>query len=83
MVETLFGLARLGHTDANGMPNPLQLALFAREFSDTVVFRSPPLAAQRVIFGASPLARSSCAHRAGASDVRFFAAAAGRRPFPG
>jgi quercetin dioxygenase-like cupin family protein len=58
MVETLFGLARLGHTDASGMPDPLQLALFAREFSDTVVFRSPPLAAQRVIFGAlTPLAR--------------------------
>ena len=26
MIETLFGLARLGHTNAKGMPNPLQLA---------------------------------------------------------
>ena len=33
MIETLFGLARLGHTDAKGMPHLLQLALVAREFS--------------------------------------------------
>jgi mannose-6-phosphate isomerase-like protein (cupin superfamily) len=51
MVETLFGLARLGHTNARGMPDPLQLALFAREFSDVVVFRRPPPAVQRAIFG--------------------------------
>jgi quercetin dioxygenase-like cupin family protein len=57
MVETLFGLARLGHTDSHGLPNALQLALFAREFSDTMVLRSPPLAVQRVIFGAlAPIA---------------------------
>ena len=52
MIETMFGLARLGHTNAKGMPDPLQLALVAREFSDVIVFRSPPLAVQRVIFGA-------------------------------
>src|SRR5450631_1912175 len=58
MVETLFGLARLGHTDNKGMPNMLQLAVFAQEFSDVVVFRSPPLAVQRVLFGAlAPIAR--------------------------
>jgi len=57
MIETLFGLARLGHTNAKGMPDPLQLALFAREFSDVVVLRSPPPAIQRAIFGAlAPLA---------------------------
>lgn len=57
-IETLFGLARLGHTNAKGMPDPLQLALFAQEFSDTVVFRSPPPTVQRVIFGAlAPIAR--------------------------
>jgi hypothetical protein len=49
--ETLFGLARLGHTDAKGMPHLLQLALIAREFSDVIVFRSPPLAMQRALFG--------------------------------
>jgi quercetin dioxygenase-like cupin family protein len=58
MVETLFGLARLGHTNAKGMPPPLQLALIAREFSDVVVFRSPPPALQRAIFGVlAPIAR--------------------------
>jgi hypothetical protein len=58
MIETFFGLARLGHTDAKGMPYPLQLALSAREFSDVVVFRSPPLAVQSAIFGAlAPIAR--------------------------
>ncbi len=58
MIETLFGLARLGHTDGKGMPDPFQLALFAREFSDVFVFRSPPLAVQRVVFGAlAPIAR--------------------------
>ena len=59
MIETLFGLATLGHTDAKGMPSPLQLASFAREFSDVIVFRSPPPLAQRVIFAAlAPLAHA-------------------------
>jgi quercetin dioxygenase-like cupin family protein len=58
MIETLFGLARLGHTNAKGMPHPLQLALFAGEFSDVIEFRSPPPALQRAIFAAlAPLAR--------------------------
>ena len=52
MIETFFGLARLGHTDGKGTPYPLQLALTAREFSDVIVFRSPPLGVQRAIFGA-------------------------------
>ena len=58
MIETFFGLARLGHTDAAGMPDLWQLALSAREFSDVVVFRSPPLPVQRIMFGAlAPIAR--------------------------
>ena len=58
MIETFFGLARLGHTDGKGMPNALQLALSALEFSDVIVFRSPPWAVQRAIFGAlAPIAR--------------------------
>jgi quercetin dioxygenase-like cupin family protein len=58
MIETFFGLARLGYTDSKGMPYPLQLALSAREFGDVIVFRSPPLVVQRVIFGAiAPIAR--------------------------
>lgn len=54
MIETLFGLARMGHTNAKGMPHPLQLALIATEFSDVIVFRKPPEAVQRALFG--PLA---------------------------
>jgi Cupin domain len=58
MIETFFGLARLGHTDSRGMPHPLQLAVTAREFRDVILFRSPPLPLQRVIFGAlAPVAR--------------------------
>ena len=57
-IETLFGLARLGHTNAKGMPDPLQLALFPPEFSDTGELRSPPPAIQLVIFAAlAPIAR--------------------------
>ena len=58
MIETLFGLAREGHVNKRGMPNPLQLALFATEFSDIAVFRKPPAAIQRVLFRAlAPIAR--------------------------
>ncbi len=58
MIETLFGLARMGHTNAKGMPHPLQLALFAREFSDVIEFRRPPPALQQAIFAMlAPIAR--------------------------
>jgi len=58
MIETLFGLARLGHTNGKGLPNPLQLSLFATEFSDVLVLRAPPPAVQRTLFGAlAPIAR--------------------------
>jgi quercetin dioxygenase-like cupin family protein len=58
MIETLFGLAREGHVNGKGMPNSLQLALTAQEFSDVIVFRRPPRSVQRVVFGAlAPIAR--------------------------
>jgi mannose-6-phosphate isomerase-like protein (cupin superfamily) len=58
MIETLFGLAREGHVDGKGMPDPLQLALTAQEFSDVIVFRKPPPWVQRFVFGAlAPIAR--------------------------
>jgi mannose-6-phosphate isomerase-like protein (cupin superfamily) len=58
MVETLFGLASEGHVNKRGMPHPLQLALFATEFSDVIVLRRPPAAVQRVLFSAlAPIAR--------------------------
>jgi len=57
MIETMFGLAREGHVNAKGMPNPLQLALTAREFSDVIVFRKPPPGVQHILFGAlTPIA---------------------------
>ena len=57
MIETFFGLARLGHTDSKGMPGLLQLALSAQEFRDVLVFRAPPPLIQRMIFGAlAPIA---------------------------
>jgi quercetin dioxygenase-like cupin family protein len=52
MLETFFGLARLGYTNANGMPSVLQGALTSREFSDVIVFRRPPLIVQQAMFGA-------------------------------
>jgi len=58
MIETVFGLARLGHTNSKGMPSPLQLALVAQEFSDVIVFRSPPRLVQLAMFGVlAPVAR--------------------------
>jgi quercetin dioxygenase-like cupin family protein len=58
MIETFFGLARLGQTDSHGIPSLLQSALIGREFSDVIVFRTPPLVVQRAIFGAlGPIAR--------------------------
>lgn len=57
MLETMFGLAEMGYVDEKGMPNLLQMAMLGREFSDTVVFKSPPPAIQRVMFAAiAPLA---------------------------
>lgn len=47
----LFGLANDGKVDRKGRPYPLQAALIAREFSDVVVFTSPPAAVQRVLIG--------------------------------
>ncbi len=61
MIETFFGLARLGHTDGKGTPYPLQLALTAREFSDVIVFRSPPLAVQRRSLAPSHWSRAGAA----------------------
>lgn len=59
MLETLFGLAQLGHVDEKGMPNLLQMAMIGREFSDTVQFKAPPPAVQKALFAAlAPLAHA-------------------------
>jgi quercetin dioxygenase-like cupin family protein len=52
MAVNLFGLAQDGKTNSKGMPNLLQAAIFAREFSDVLYFTKPPLLVQRLLFGA-------------------------------
>ncbi len=51
MIANLFGLARDGKTNAKGMPNPLQAAIFVKEFEDVLYFTRPPRAVQKVLFG--------------------------------
>ena len=63
MIMNLFGLARDGRTDRRGLPNPFQLALFAREFSDVVYFTRPPRAVQEILFAVlAPIGRL-CGYR--------------------
>jgi quercetin dioxygenase-like cupin family protein len=50
MIANLFGLAQDGKSNAKGMPNLLQAALFAREFEDVIYFTKPPRAVQKVLF---------------------------------
>jgi hypothetical protein len=58
MIRTAFGLARDGRVNARGMPNLLQLSVFAQEFDDVIRFRHPPRVVQRALFGLiAPLAR--------------------------
>ena len=51
MIANLFGLAQDGKTNAKGMPNLLQAAVFAREFGDVLYFSRPPRIVQKVLFG--------------------------------
>ena len=51
MIRNLFGLAQDGKTNSKGIPNLLQAALFAQEFSDVMYFTKPPLVVQRLLFG--------------------------------
>jgi quercetin dioxygenase-like cupin family protein len=56
--RTVFGLVREGKTNAQGMPNPLQAAVLAREFGDVIEFSSPPRWVQRLLYGIlAPLGR--------------------------
>ena len=58
LIVTLFGLAHEGRVGRSGMPDPLQAALVAREFSDVIRFVRPPFPVQRVLFGIlAPVAR--------------------------
>ncbi len=58
MILNAFGLAQDGKVNKRGMPNLLQLAVFAREFDDVVQFTRPPRIVQRVLFALlAPAAR--------------------------
>ena len=59
MLSTFFGLARDGKVDSKGVPHPLQLALTARAYRDTIVVAKPPEWVQRLAFGLlAPIARA-------------------------
>lgn len=59
MIQHLFGLANDGKTDARGVPKPLPLSLFAREFRREGEFVRPPRIVQRVLFALlAPIARA-------------------------
>jgi len=47
LIETMFGLANDGKTNAKGMPNPLRLAVIAKAHFDTVRLPFPPAWLQR------------------------------------
>ncbi|UJA21428.1 cupin domain-containing protein [Thermoleophilia bacterium SCSIO 60948] len=50
MVGSLFGLAREGKVNPEGLPDPLQLIVMAHEYRETIAFTSPPALVQRVLF---------------------------------
>ncbi len=51
MIRNAFGLAIDGKVNKKGMPNLLQLAVFAREFADVIQFTHPPRIVQSILFG--------------------------------
>ena len=57
-IRNSFGLAQDGKTNAKGMPNLLQAALFARAFEDVLYFTKPSRAVQKILFAVlAPIAR--------------------------
>jgi quercetin dioxygenase-like cupin family protein len=48
LIETMFSLAADGKTNKKGMPNPLRLAVIARDTFDTVQLPFPPVWMQRM-----------------------------------
>ena len=57
-ILNLFGLANDGKTNTKGMPHPLQLAVLGKEFQDVLLFTSPPIPVQKIVFTLlAPIAR--------------------------
>ncbi|MCB0165325.1 MAG: cupin domain-containing protein [Anaerolineae bacterium] len=58
MIIDLFGLAQDGKTNAKGMPNLFQTALFSLEYEDVLYFTNPPRWVQKILFSLiAPIAR--------------------------
>jgi len=54
----IYGLAAAGKTNRKGVPNPLQVAVLASEYSPEIQITSPPPAVQRIVFAVlKPIAR--------------------------
>ena len=49
MVSTIFGLARDGKVNDEGLPDPLQLAVIGHEYAEVVTFLTPPPLVQKVM----------------------------------
>jgi quercetin dioxygenase-like cupin family protein len=59
LIETMFGLAADGKTNHKGLPNPIRLAVIAREHFETVRLPFPPAFLQRLALAlGAPLGRA-------------------------
>lgn len=57
-LETMYGLAKDGKTNAQGLPNLLQLAVTASAYRDASYVTTPPLIVQKLLFAVlAPIAR--------------------------
>lgn len=58
MIGAVWGLAELGRTNDEGMPELLDAALLAEAFGDEIVFQRPPRVVQRILAATvAPIAR--------------------------
>ena len=70
LIETMFGLARDGRTNRNGMPNPVRMAMIARAHRDVIRVAGVPAWMQDLgTLSAIPLARMA-GYGAGYQPVR-------------
>ena len=57
-LTSLFGLARAGKTDEQGMPGLLQIAVMMQKYDDVIYPRRPPRPLQKILFALlAPVAR--------------------------
>ena len=72
LLQTMFALANDGKTSRRGMPNPLRLAVIAKEHFDTVRLPFPPAALQRAALAlAAPLGQALGYHGTVTSQAAF------------